>query len=294
MAKLGNLASRVLVGLIAGPILVFIMYLDRPEPLWGLVFAASLMAMYEFFAMALDDPGDRKASLFFGAVCVAGMYWLQPMTLFRLPGDDFPAEGRVLLASLGPILVLVAAVLPVGLYYLFRLGDMKTVAMRFAFSVTGIVYVGLTLTFLALIHRDFGEMGPDVVLFVLAVVWLGDTGAYFGGRFFGKRKLYPAVSPKKTWAGAVGGLVGSALTAVALKLALMDYLPWVHTLALAIPGAALGQLGDLVESLFKRATGVKDSGAILPGHGGILDRVDAVLFVAPYVYLYLMLVPALS
>jgi phosphatidate cytidylyltransferase len=294
MAKLGNLASRILVGLIAGPILAFIMYLERPEPLWGLVFAASLMAMYEFFAMALDDPGDRKASMFFGAVCVAGMYWLQPMALFRLPGEGYPLDARVLLASMGPVLVLVAAVVPVGLYYLFRVGDMKTVATRFAYSVTGIVYVGLTLTFLALMRRDFGEHGPDVVLFVLAVVWVGDTGAYFGGRFFGKTKLYPAVSPKKTWAGAIGGLVGSVATAAVLRLTLMDYLPWVHIMALAIPGAVLGQLGDLVESLFKRATGVKDSGAILPGHGGILDRVDAVLFVAPYTYLYLMLIPALS
>lgn len=287
MAKLGNLASRFMVALVAGPIVVFIIYLERPEYTFGLVLAAALVAMYEFFAMTLDDPRDRQVSLLFGALCVAGMYFARPMTLFELPGDGIPLEGRLFLVALGPIAVLTAAVMPVGLYYLFRFGDMKTVAARFAYSVTGIVYVGLLLGFLALIKRDFGPAGADLVLFCLVVVWLGDTGAYFGGRFFGKRKLYPAVSPKKTWAGAVGGLLGSVAFAALLKLLLMDYLPWIHVMAIAIPGAALGQMGDLVESLFKRSTGVKDSGAILPGHGGILDRVDAVLFFAPYTYLYL-------
>jgi phosphatidate cytidylyltransferase len=144
-----------------------------------------------------------------------------------------------------------------------------------------------------LIKRDFGPHGADMVIFVLLVVWLGDTGAYFAGRFLGKKKLYPAVSPKKTWAGAFGGLAFSALAAAAVKLTLIESLPWLHAFGMALPGAALGQMGDLVESLVKRSTGVKDSGAILPGHGGILDRVDAVLFFAPYVYLYWMLMSAL-
>lgn len=291
MAKLGNLASRFLVAFIAAPIIVTIIYLERPEFLWGLVFAASLLGMYEFFVMTLEQSSDRKASLLFGAISVAIMYWLQPIALFQLPPDGYPVQARVILASMGPMLVLAAAVLPVGLYYLFRFGDMKTVASRFAYSVTGIVYVGVMLTFLALIKRDFGPHGDDIVVFVLVVVWLGDTGAYFGGRFLGKKKLYPAVSPKKTWAGAIGGLLGSAVGAAVVKIAFMDYLPWEHVLAIALPGAALGQMGDLVESLFKRSTGVKDSGALLPGHGGILDRVDAVLFFAPYTYFYLMLVP---
>lgn len=293
MAKLGNLASRFLVALVAGPIVVTIIYLDRPEFTFALVLAAAAIAMYEFFAMTLDDARDRQVSLLLGALCVAGMYWLQPIALFKLPPDGFPIAGRVTLAALGPIIVMVTAVVPIGLYYLFRFGDMKTVAPRFAYSVTGIVYVGVLLGFLALIKRDFGPAGGDIVLFCLLVVWIGDTGAYFGGRFFGKRKLYPEVSPKKTWAGAVGGLLGSAVTAALMKVFLMDYLAWTHILAIALPGAVLGQMGDLVESLFKRSTGVKDSGAILPGHGGILDRVDAVLFFAPYAYLYLMFVPAL-
>jgi phosphatidate cytidylyltransferase len=293
VAKLGNLASRFLVAAVAAPVLIFIIYLDRPEYTWALVFAATLLAMYEFFAMTLDDRGDRWASMLCGAAAAAAMYWLQPMTLYMLPPEGYSPSARVTLASLGPIIVIVLAVIPISLYYLFRFRDMATVAARFAYSITGIVYVALTLTFLSLIKRDFGPHGADMVIFVLLVVWLGDTGAYFAGRFLGKKKLYPAVSPKKTWAGAFGGLALSAVAAAGVKLALIDSLPWVHAMGMALPGAALGQMGDLVESLFKRSTGVKDSGAILPGHGGILDRVDAVLFFSPYVYLYLMLLPAL-
>jgi phosphatidate cytidylyltransferase len=165
---------------------------------------------------------------------------------------------------------------------------MSTVANRYAATVFGIFYAGVLLTCVAALKRDGGgNRGGDLVLFVLLVTWLGDTGAYFAGRFFGKHKLYPAVSPKKTWEGAIGGLAGSLAAAIAMKLIRLDHLTWVDLILITIPGAALGQMGDLVESLFKRSTGVKDSGAILPGHGGILDRIDAVLFFAPYLWFYL-------
>jgi phosphatidate cytidylyltransferase len=169
-------------------------------------------------------------------------------------------------------------------------------------SLTGIVYVGLLFHFVALIKRDFGPAGGDVIVLVLMVAWVGDTGAYFAGRYLGKRKLYAAVSPKKTWAGAIGGVAASALAAAVTKVglsaihqapSLMHELTWLDVFLLAVPGAILGQIGDLFESLLKRATGIKDSSSLLPGHGGILDRVDAVLFLAPYVYLYLIIRGAL-
>lgn len=275
---LGNLASRVLVAIVAAPILILAMYQDRPEFTWGLVFAASLLGMYEFFAMTLEDKADRVFSLVAGAGAAACLYWIEPRYS-------------------GPTIAMFAAVIPIALYYLFRFRDMSTAGARFAYSITGVVYVGLMFTFLALLRRDFELAEGDLVLFVLVVAWLGDTGAYFAGRFLGKHspKLYEAVSPKKTWAGAIGGIAGSAAGAAGVKLiAEMDYMPWFDVFAMAIPAAALGQMGDLVESLIKRSTGVKDSGSILPGHGGILDRVDAVLFIAPYVYLYLQVRPHLS
>jgi phosphatidate cytidylyltransferase len=155
-----------------------------------------------------------------------------------------------------------------------------------AYSTFGIVYAGLLLTHIAEIDRDFGSAGGDMVMFVLASVWAGDTGAYFAGKSLGKHKLYPAVSPSKTWEGAIGGLAGSLIAGCAMKVFRLDSLTWADVFFLTIPGVALAQMGDLVESLVKRSTGVKDSGTILPGHGGILDRIDAVLFFAPWVYVY--------
>jgi phosphatidate cytidylyltransferase len=154
--------------------------------------------------------------------------------------------------------------------------------------VTGIVYAGFLTTFLAKL-KVFPIHGGDNVLLVLVVAWLADTGGYFAGRFLGKAKLYEAVSPKKTWAGAWGGLAGSIVGVAALKLIHASWLTWPDVFAIAIPASILGQMGDLAESLIKRSVGVKDSGALLPGHGGILDRIDAVLFIAPYVYAYLFL-----
>ena len=178
-----------------------------------------------------------------------------------------------------------------GLYYLFRFRDMATVAARYAATVTGIVYAGFLTMFLAFLKT---AGGGDLVLLVLLVAWVADTGAYFAGRFLGKAKLYEAVSPKKTWAGAWGGLAGSVLGAAVLKLVHFHELAWIDVFLIAIPGGILGQMGDLAESMIKRSTGVKDSGALLPGHGGILDRIDAVLFIAPYVYVYIQVRGALS
>jgi len=184
-----------------------------------------------------------------------------------------------------------------GLYFLFRFRDLPTVAGRYAATVAGIVYAGYLLTYLAklkLIERFQPGTGGDAVLIVLIVAWVADTGGYFAGRYLGKTRLYEAVSPKKTWAGAWGGLAGSVLGVAVFKLAWAHWLGWADIVLIAIPGGILGQLGDLTESLIKRSVGVKDSGALLPGHGGILDRIDAVLFIAPYVYGYLFVRGALG
>lgn len=295
MAKLGNLASRVMVAAVAAPALGFIFYRDNPVYTWLLIFAATFIALHEFFGMTLRDATDRTASLICGMVATAAFYWLDRNVLLDL-------TGNAALAASGPALTVILTVLPIAIYYLFRFGEMATVATRAAYSITGIVYVGLLFSFVPLIKREFGPAGGDVIVILLMIAWVGDTGAYFAGRFLGKRKLYPAVSPNKTWAGAVGGLVASVVSAGAVKIllaglhdapSLVHALTWLDVLLLAAPGAVLGQIGDLFESLLKRSTGIKDSGSLLPGHGGILDRVDAVLFLAPYVYLYLVIRGAL-
>jgi phosphatidate cytidylyltransferase len=283
---LGNLAQRFLVAVIAVPILLVVLYFHRPEPTWALMFAASLLAMREFFGMTLPKE-DRGAALVLGGFATLAFYWTDPLTLLA---ENHGHLGHFRWLSMeAPGLVVAFVVLAPGLYYLFRFRDIPSVASRFAATVAGIVYCGFLAMYLAKLKLIDPGQGGDTVLLVLIVAWLADTGGYFAGRFLGKAKLYEAVSPKKTWAGAYGGIAGSVVGVVILKLVHATWLEWYDVALIAIPGGILGQLGDLAESLIKRSVGVKDSGALLPGHGGILDRIDAVLFIAPYVYGYLML-----
>jgi phosphatidate cytidylyltransferase len=283
---LGNLAQRFLVALVAVPILLVVLYYHRPEPTWAVIFAASLIAMHELFAMMLPAE-DRRPAVVMGGLAVAAFYWLDPTTLAYYGA----AVPRVVQAAggAGATLPLLFAVVVPGLYYLFKFRDIPSVAGRYAATVTGIVYAGYLTTYLAKLKLVDPHAGGDTVLMVLIVAWLADTGGYFAGRFLGNAKLYEAVSPKKTWAGAWGGIAGSLVGVALLKLISAHDLSWLDVALIAIPGGILGQLGDLTESLLKRSVGVKDSGALLPGHGGLLDRIDAVLFIAPYVYAYLAL-----
>ena len=139
---------------------------------------------------------------------------------------------------------------------------------------------------LAVIRRDIPGDGPSYVVLAIMFAWFSDTGGYFAGRFLGKHKLYEAVSPKKTIEGSIGGLAGAAVGALLGHFWFLPSLPLVDGIVLAIVAGALGQAGDLGESVLKRSTGVKDSGAIVPGHGGILDRVDALLFTSTATFLY--------
>jgi phosphatidate cytidylyltransferase len=281
---LGNLAQRFLVAVVAVPILLLALYYHRVEPSWAIIFVASLLAMREFFGMTLPEA-DRGAALAMGGIASAAFFWLDPHTMSYAPTSKLLA-GAVFAGS--TVSLMLAVVVP-GLYYLFRFRDIPSVAGRYAATVAGIVYAGFLTTFLAYLKRIDPQHGGDTVVLVLIVAWVADTGGYFAGRFLGKAKLYEAVSPKKTWAGLWGGLAGALAGVVVMKLVFVEWLSWVDVVLIAIPGCLLGQMGDLAESLIKRSTGVKDSGALLPGHGGILDRIDAVLFIAPYVYAYLMI-----
>jgi phosphatidate cytidylyltransferase len=191
----------------------------------------------------------------------------------------FGTDARVLVAILF-IVPMLAVLVP-----LFRLGNIETAALRVAGGAFGPLYVG-ALTLLALLLKERGSDGAGYVVFTLMIAWFGDTFGYFFGRFLGKRKLYPAVSPKKTIEGALGGLLGSVVGSLLAHFLYLRSLVLWHGILLAVIGGALGQMGDLGESLLKRSTGVKDSGQIVPGHGGILDRIDALLVAVTLVYLY--------
>ena len=169
---------------------------------------------------------------------------------------------------------------------LWRLGDLTTAAGRMMAAAASPLYVGALLTTLAMLRRDQGSDGPRWVLLALLLAWLADTGAYFVGRSIGRTPLYPALSPKKTREGLAGAVLGAVGAGLLAHFWFLPSLPLSHALGLGVLAGILGQLGDLIESLLKRSTKVKDSGCIIPGHGGILDRIDALLVVAPMLYLY--------
>jgi phosphatidate cytidylyltransferase len=269
-----NLAVRLATGFIGAPLILLLLYLG---PAWGwAVFCAvaTVIGAYELFGMTHPgDPLGRGTGVAL-SLAVYGLLWF-------VGGDARALLAVVLLLPfVGTLLVLV------------RLGDIHTAAVRVMANVFGPLYVGGGLGAVVLLRRDGDVLGVHAgagfVVLALSLSWASDTGAYFAGRFLGKHKLYEAVSPKKTVEGALGGLAASVASALVAHFWFLPELPLVGGVALAIVGGGLGQAGDLGESLLKRSFGVKDSGGIVPGHGGILDRVDALLVTGVMTYLYMI------
>jgi len=153
-------------------------------------------------------------------------------------------------------------------------------------SSSALFLVAFPLSYAVKLH-GFSEQGPRILLFALTLTWAADTFAYFAGRAFGKHPLAPHISPKKTWEGSIASMIGSLLVAYAFSFFLKIPLP--HLFAMAVLGNIAGQMGDLLESAYKRSAGVKDSGGLLPGHGGVLDRIDALILCIPVIWYYLIL-----
>ncbi len=177
---------------------------------------------------------------------------------------------------------LISTLLLLALMYLFNFGSLDQLIFRLGWQVMGLIYLPLLLGHLVLL-RQLPD-GRGWVFLVLFAVMACDSLAYFVGSSFGKHKLYPAVSPKKSIEGALGGLVGACL---GVWLAAALFLPAFglgHVVLVGLLLGVVGQVGDLFESLLKRACGVKDSGGFFPGHGGILDRLDSLLFAFPLAY----------
>ena len=264
-----NLAVRLLTAAVAVPLILLLLYRG---PVWGLYPVAlpvTLIGAWELFEMThAGNRFGRVIGVLLSALTSAAVYFY---------GHDLRVVIAVMTAIplAGPMLTLV------------RLGDIETSTMRAAAMGFGPLYVGLPLTWLCAMRRDIGgREGASYVVMALMFAWFSDTGGYFFGRLFGRHKLYEAVSPKKTWEGALGGLVGSAIGALMAHFWYLPEIPLVNALVLSVVAGGLGQIGDLAESLFKRSMGVKDSGHIVPGHGGILDRVDALLVTSTVVFLY--------
>ncbi len=263
------LLTRVLTALIAGPLLVALVVWG---PWWGFpAFTALLVTLAAWEHQAMTRAGAPLWSQLL-TVFVAGT----SSAVWVLTGK---AELALMSLSLGTLALMLG--------HLRLAEDMAAVGPRLSAALAGLLYCVLPLSHLGLLYR----LGPGwkLVLLVLVCTFSSDTGAYFTGRALGKHPFAPRVSPKKTWEGAIGGLFFSVL-ACQLWRGVMPELSAVDATVLGLGAGFLGQLGDLSESLIKRSAGVKDSGRILPGHGGVLDRFDAVAFAAPIVYYYYLLV----
>jgi len=208
---------------------------------------------------------------------------LQPKTI---PGVFLALllGARFMIRELSLETALFAGLLGVGVYYLAASRTIEA-AVRVTESITvtvfGAVYIGFTLNYLLPLREEYG---PPFVYFLLAVIFLGDTGAFFVGKLIGRHPMTPIASPHKTWEGAVGGLISAGLGAWAAQAVFLPRFDPVRAVAAGLAVSVVAQISDPLESLFKRAAGVKDSSNMLPGHGGLLDRLDSLLFAVPFFY----------
>jgi len=272
--KKSDLLPRLVTAVIGIPALLAVIFL---APTWAfalVVLAACVIAAWEYMSMV---GGSTQRA---GQLVTAAATGAVASVLYLTSTPSFGADGTML------ALTFAAGALGIFLTFLFTYKDLEKVSLLAGSGAMAMVYCGIMPGLMALLQRDGGEDGGYWILMAFAVVWGSDTGAYFSGRAFGKHKLAPRVSPKKTVEGAVGGLLASVTAVVIFKLTALPELAWWQVFALAVPANILGQTGDLCESLIKRAHGVKDSGIIIYGHGGMLDRIDALIFALPWFYFF--------
>jgi phosphatidate cytidylyltransferase len=253
----------------------------------GVTALVILLALFEFFGFG--DAIGHRAYRFWTATCALFLVFTQWLATNSPPEPQAYSVDRIV--GIGSTVFITPVVGDV--FFIFLLGVMvltlwtrRTMVEALpaaGISSSGLVLVALPLTFAISIH-GIATYGPRLLLFVLVITWVGDTAAYFVGRAIGKHKLAPVLSPNKSWEGSIASILGAFLVAVVFSRWMIVSLP--HLLGMAAVGNVAGQMGDLLESAFKRSAGVKDSGTLLPGHGGILDRIDALILAIPVVWYY--------
>jgi phosphatidate cytidylyltransferase len=260
--------KRWLTAGIAIPILIYLIGFGPRWLFYLLLFVVSCICLHEFFR--LTSP---KLPLI-------------PRVLAFVLCFLFPALFSQGFIQLAFAILCFTVMIVLGFYLFSEPGRRKEVFEGTAAVALGFLYAGLPLSLLVLVDRT--PRGNLWIFFLLAIIFLGDTAALYCGRLLGKHKLYVTVSPGKTWEGAVGGFVTSVVGGIIFSQ-IFDLHDSVWTIAMASGAIAIaGQVGDLAESMIKRNYGVKDSGRILPGHGGFLDRVDALLFAIPVLYAFVI------
>ncbi len=261
--------KRWLTALVAIPLLVFMIGFGPRWLFYLFLYLISLLSLEEFYAITSPDlPKIIKITSFLVAFLLFQIIYLH----------------KILLA---PAILTLWVFIPMVWYMLNPSTKQQAVTSEIGMAAMGPFYLVIPLAMLILI--DIMPNGKIWIAFLLVVIFATDTGGFYFGRFFGKHKLYKAISPKKTWEGAVGSLISSLMFGnIFLKITHIDtFNP--KTFALILSLSVISQIGDLSESMLKRNHGIKDSGTILPGHGGILDRIDGLIFSIPILYIYLNL-----
>jgi phosphatidate cytidylyltransferase len=281
----------VLTALVLIPVVVGIVLFT---PTWVVALATAgitVLALREYFALG-EAIGHRAYRVWtiFCAVFMIFCQWVASWPMGALRPDN---------STLAAILHEVPVILrwPITYFFVFVIGlaaltlwtkrPLVEALPSVGISSSALLLVAFPLSFAVLVHSE-RPFGPQYLLFALVITWAADTTAYFVGRAIGKHPLAPHISPKKTWEGAVGSMVGSLVVAWAFSYWIA--IPLGHLVAMAVIGNVAGQMGDLLESAYKRSAGVKDSGGLLPGHGGVLDRIDALILCIPVIWYCLVLV----
>jgi len=279
-----NLAARLVVAAVAIPAILWIIY-QGGAWLFGMVALFAVIAIVEFLWAEGWRPGQV-------------LFWIAVATVAAVL--FFIYQGGGIADRIDPT-SWYASVVGLFLPLFFIVTALYTAAGRQTADklfvshsrlVWGVCYV----TFLYPLVYLVGEIGPaggsglpsggDSLLFLLGTLWIGDTAAMGIGSALGRHQLAPTVSPNKTVEGFIGGLLGGLAVGVLMAFWKFSMVPWYHVLLIALGCSLFGQIGDLAESMWKRSLGIKDSSAVIPGHGGVLDRFDSLLFAAPYMYFY--------
>lgn len=261
--------TRLITGVIGAVIVVALVGWGNLPLFWVLVSSASVLGLHEFYQIAKGG---------------------------QLPAYPLPGMLTGWLLSLAPLVSLgirkellmlftvTLALLALFMYALFAKEPLQEAMTALAVTVFGIMYVSWLFLHLTLLRGL--PHGKHYVFYLLILVWAGDSGAYYVGKSLGKHPLAPVISPKKTIEGAIGGTAATLLASIIATYTFLPQMSMRHAVALGLLLAVVAQIGDLCESLLKRSVNIKDSGTLLPGHGGILDRVDGLIFAAPVLYYY--------
>ncbi|UHA73903.1 phosphatidate cytidylyltransferase [Paenibacillus sp. 481] len=258
--------QRIITGLIAGSLFAALCIIGS-VPYQLLLLAMACIGYFEYARMHHDKRFDTSTII--GYIAVFGLV---------IPWSHWGISWPISVESIMWLAMFALLCMTV-------LTKNKVPIQTVALLWIGAFYIGIGFKYMMLTRTGMGADGLFWTLMLFSSIWASDIGAYFIGRAIGKHKLWPAISPNKTIEGAVGGVIASVLSAVIFALVRPDVLSMVTAVGIGLAAAGAGQMGDLIQSAFKRVRGVKDSGALFPGHGGILDRVDSWIIVFPLVHI---------